>query len=48
MKVKKIVKTAIVWVDDININYLTSEDYKLKSIKIRGSIMIVGPLLLIW
>ena len=31
--------------DDVNINYLTSEDYKLKSSKIRGSIMIVGPLL---
>jgi len=31
--------------DDVNIDYLTSEDYNLKSSKIRGSIMIVGPLL---
>ncbi len=30
---------------DVNINYLSSEEYKLKSSKIRGSIMIVGPLL---
>ena len=31
--------------DNIDINYLSSEDYKEKSSKIRGSIMIVGPLL---
>ncbi len=31
--------------DDVNIEYLSSEDYKLKSSRIRGSIMIVGPLL---
>tara|TARA_B100001971_G_C18228884_1_gene562554 strand:+ start:496 stop:1803 length:1308 start_codon:yes stop_codon:yes gene_type:complete len=31
--------------DDIDIDYLSSEDYKQKSSKIRGSIMIVGPLL---
>ena len=31
--------------DNININYLSSGDYKSKSSRIRGSIMIVGPLL---
>jgi UDP-N-acetylglucosamine 1-carboxyvinyltransferase len=31
--------------NNLNINYLSSEDYKEKSSKIRGSIMIVGPLL---
>ena len=31
--------------DEVNINYLSSEDYKEKSSRIRGSIMIVGPLL---
>ncbi|MDG1425782.1 MAG: UDP-N-acetylglucosamine 1-carboxyvinyltransferase [Flavobacteriales bacterium] len=31
--------------DNIDINYLSSEDYKQKSSRIRGSIMIVGPLL---
>ena len=31
--------------DNVDINYLSSEDYKEKSSKIRGSIMIVGPLL---
>ena len=31
--------------DNVDINYLSSEDYKGKSSKIRGSIMIVGPLL---
>jgi UDP-N-acetylglucosamine 1-carboxyvinyltransferase len=31
--------------EEINIEYLSSEDYKLKSSRIRGSIMIVGPLL---
>lgn len=31
--------------DKININYLSSDDYKAKSARIRGSIMIVGPLL---
>ena len=31
--------------DSINIDYLSSEDYKTKSSRIRGSIMIVGPLL---
>lgn len=31
--------------DKIDINYLSSDDYKAKSSRIRGSIMIVGPLL---
>ena len=31
--------------DDVNIDYLTSDAYKTKSSRIRGSIMIVGPLL---
>ena len=31
--------------NNVNIDYLTSEDYKKKSSRIRGSIMIVGPLL---
>ena len=46
VKVKQISKDSYSFkADDINIDYLTSEDYKLKSSKIRGSIMIVGPLL---
>ena len=31
--------------DNLDINYLSSEDYKQKSSRIRGSIMILGPLL---
>ena len=31
--------------DEVDINYLTSADFKQKSSRIRGSIMIVGPLL---
>ena len=31
--------------DKVNVDYLSSEDYKEKSSSIRGSIMIVGPLL---
>jgi len=31
--------------DNVNIDYLSSDDYKTKSSRIRGSIMIVGPLL---
>ena len=31
--------------DQINLDYLTSDEFKLKGSKIRGSIMIVGPLL---
>tara|TARA_B100001105_G_scaffold207628_1_gene171871 strand:+ start:526 stop:1833 length:1308 start_codon:yes stop_codon:yes gene_type:complete len=38
-------KTYSFKADNVDINYLSSEDYKEKSSKIRGSIMIVGPLL---
>jgi UDP-N-acetylglucosamine 1-carboxyvinyltransferase len=31
--------------DQVNLDYLTSDEFKLKGTKIRGSIMIVGPLL---
>ena len=31
--------------DNVDIDYLSSDDYKAKSSRIRGSIMIVGPLL---
>ena len=31
--------------DKVNLDYLTSDEFKLKGTKIRGSIMIVGPLL---
>jgi UDP-N-acetylglucosamine 1-carboxyvinyltransferase len=31
--------------DNIDVDYLSSNDYKVKSSRIRGSIMIVGPLL---
>ena len=38
-------KTYSFKADNVDITYLSSEDYKEKSSKIRGSIMIVGPLL---
>ena len=31
--------------DEINLDYLTSDEFKTKGTRIRGSIMIVGPLL---
>ena len=31
--------------NEVNVDYLSSDDYKAKSSRIRGSIMIVGPLL---
>jgi UDP-N-acetylglucosamine 1-carboxyvinyltransferase len=31
--------------DEVNLNYLTSEEFKKKGASLRGSIMIVGPLL---
>jgi len=31
--------------DEVDVDYLSSDDYKVKSSQIRGSIMIVGPLL---
>ena len=46
VKVKKINKSTYLFqANDINIDYLSSDDYKTKSSTIRGSIMIVGPLL---
>lgn len=37
--------TCIFQADDVNIEYLHSEDYKRKSGKLRGSVMLAGPLL---
>ena len=46
VKVKKInPNTYSFQADQINIDYLTSDDYKKKSSSIRGSIMMIGPLL---
>ena len=46
VKVKKInSNTYSFQADQINIDYLTSDDYKKKSSSIRGSIMMIGPLL---
>ena len=46
VKVKKIdTNTYSFQADQVNVDYLTSEDYKRKSSSIRGSIMMIGPLL---
>ena len=46
VKVKKIdTNTYSFQADKVNVDYLTSEDYKKKSSSIRGSIMMIGPLL---
>ena len=46
VKVKKIdANTYSFQADKVNVDYLTSEDYKKKSSSIRGSIMMIGPLL---
>ena len=46
VKVKKInPNTYSFQADEVNIDYLTSDDYKKKSSSIRGSIMMIGPLL---
>jgi len=46
VSVSKIAKTTYKFkAEDINIEYLSSDAYKAKSSRIRGSIMIVGPLL---
>ena len=37
--------TCIFQADDVNIDYLHSEDYKKKSGKLRGSVMLAGPML---
>src|SRR5206468_5815355 len=31
--------------DDVNLNYLRSEEFKSKSGKLRGSVMLAGPML---
>ena len=46
VKVKKLnPNTYSFQADQVNIDYLTSDDYKKKSSSIRGSIMMIGPLL---
>jgi UDP-N-acetylglucosamine 1-carboxyvinyltransferase len=46
VKVKKIDTNSYSFqADQVNVDYLTSEDYKKKSSSIRGSIMMIGPLL---
>jgi len=42
---KKSSSTYIFKSDNVNVDYLSSEDYKEKSSSIRGSIMMIGPLL---
>ncbi len=46
MKVEKVEKgTYIFQAKEINIDYLQSEDFKIRAGSLRGSVMIVGPLL---
>jgi UDP-N-acetylglucosamine 1-carboxyvinyltransferase len=37
--------TCIFQADNVNIDYLHSEDYKIKSGRLRGSVMLAGPML---
>ena len=37
--------TCIFEADDVNLNYLRSQDFKSKSGKLRGSVMMAGPML---
>ncbi len=37
--------TCIFQADNVNIDYLRSEDYRKKSGRLRGSVMLAGPLL---
>ena len=37
--------TCIFQADDVDIDYLHSEDYKIKSGRLRGSVMLAGPML---
>ena len=37
--------TCIFQADDVNLNYLRSEEFKKKSGKLRGSVMLAGPML---
>ena len=46
VEVEKIKKNTFRFkANNVDVDYLSSEEYKIKSSKIRGSIMIVGPLL---
>lgn len=46
VKVEKLSKDSYSFqADEINLDYLTSDEFKAKGTRIRGSIMIVGPLL---
>ena len=46
VKVKKILKNKYSFkADDVNVDYLQSESFKKKGSSLRGSIMVVGPLL---
>lgn len=46
VKVKKLAKGSFSFqADDLNLDYLYSDEFKQKGMAIRGSIMIVGPLL---
>ena len=46
VKVERTVRdTCIFQADDVNIDYLHSEDYKTKSGRLRGSVMLAGPML---
>ncbi|HJW18793.1 MAG TPA: UDP-N-acetylglucosamine 1-carboxyvinyltransferase [Flavisolibacter sp.] len=46
VKVKRIDRhTCIFQADDVNLNYLRSESFKKKSGRLRGSVMLAGPML---
>ncbi len=46
VKIQKLSPTSYTFQsDEINLDYLTSDEFKTKGTRIRGSIMIVGPLL---
>ena len=46
VKVEKLAKGEVKFIaDDVNLEYLTTEDYKKKAAALRGSIMLVGPML---
>ncbi|MEN8119721.1 MAG: UDP-N-acetylglucosamine 1-carboxyvinyltransferase [Bacteroidota bacterium] len=46
VKVKKLSETDYVFqADKVNLDYLNSDEFKLKGSRIRGSVMIIGPLL---
>ena len=38
-------QTAIFQADDVNLNYLRSEEFRAKSGRLRGSVMLAGPML---